>query len=573
MPGIAGMLPLDQAPRLLTINDEVFTKNYRAFGTKVGENLVAGGGNDSTESSFDALALASRQPFREDANRALILITDADPHIPDLEVKSTAQMIGLLHEAGIDQLHLVIRNEFRDIYTPLQAESPGSVFDLEEAARKKGAFAELLPVVSREIARITIASQPPPPPSDESQAPPPPAAAAAAPLDPPESSKPPPVPPAPAAHDLPEAAPPPVLRGVQSRETFAAESSGRLLVAIAAWTAAITAMIALALCAGQHYYLRRGWLPAGPALRGWLGGLLAGLAGGAAGQLLYQAAPGAPAGEAIFRVLGWTLLGSMAGFVLAFFVPNLRSYRGMLGGAAGGAAGALAFLAAALALRDQPGGDAIGRVLAAGPARPGHRFDARPRRTHRQEGLAGDPLSRRRDPDRQPGDRASQHRQQYARGDHLRPRRGTGGLSVLVPRRDGQAAGRPQRAGRRRQAGRGAVDRGRDRHHPDGRVGDSEDDRPSDGSIPTPRGRRSGSASATRTGRCDLAHLATFSRDSRRDALAQAGRDDDETRRLTRRRRCAGRNLPARTGEGPRELPGMWPADSRPAGAAILRHV
>ena len=171
IPGFDGMRPLDRAPRMLTIGDEVFTKNYRAFGSLVGENLVAAGGGDGPESSFDALALASRQPFREDASRALILITDADPHIPDLEVKSTGRMVALLHEAGINQLHLVIRNEFRPIYTPLQAEAPGSVFDLEEAARKRGAFAELLPEVSREIARITIASQPPPPPSGESQPP------------------------------------------------------------------------------------------------------------------------------------------------------------------------------------------------------------------------------------------------------------------------------------------------------------------------------------------------------------------------------------------------------------------
>ena len=48
----------------------------------------------------------------------------------------------------------------------------------------------------------------------------------------------------------------------------------------------VTAMIALALCAGQRHYLRPGSLPLGAAVWGWIGGLMAGLAGGAAGQLL-----------------------------------------------------------------------------------------------------------------------------------------------------------------------------------------------------------------------------------------------------------------------------------------------
>ena len=102
----------------------------------------------------------------------LILITDAGPHIPDLEVRSLEQMADLLDRARIDQLHLVIRNQFRPVFEPLQAKAHGAVFDLGQAARKPGAFAELLPEVSREIARIKIASQPPVPPAAESLPPP-----------------------------------------------------------------------------------------------------------------------------------------------------------------------------------------------------------------------------------------------------------------------------------------------------------------------------------------------------------------------------------------------------------------
>ncbi len=180
--------PLDLAPQLLHIGNEVFTKDYRAFGEEVGKSLVAFGGGDIPESSLDALLLAARQSFRDDASRALILITDAGPHIPDLEVRSLEQMADLLDRARIDQLHLVIRNQFRPVFEPLQAKARGAVFDLGQAARKPGAFAELLPEVSREIARIKIASQPPVPPAAESLPPPAPPAAVAlavAPLDPP----------------------------------------------------------------------------------------------------------------------------------------------------------------------------------------------------------------------------------------------------------------------------------------------------------------------------------------------------------------------------------------------------
>ena len=264
----------------------------------------------------------------------MILITTPTRTSPTSRSSSTEQTIALLHEAGIDQLHLMIHNAFRTHLHAVAGGGPGLGVrprgGREEEGRVRRVAARGEPGDRADRDRQPAAA----PAVGRVAGAPPPAAAPAAPSSPRilESRRryrrPRPL------AISPRPAPPPVLRGVQSRETFAAESSGRLLVAIAAWTAAITAMIALALCAGQHYYLRRGWLPAAPALRGWLGGLLAGLAGGAAGQLLYQAAPGRPAGEAIFRVLGWTLLGSMAGFVLAFFVPNLRSYRGMLGGAA-----------------------------------------------------------------------------------------------------------------------------------------------------------------------------------------------------------------------------------------------
>ena len=345
--------PADKGPSLeepfvINVAGEVFTRDYAEFGREVGRKLVADGGGDTPESSLDGLALAARQPFRADATRVLILITDAPPKIPDKDTESIDEAAGILRENKIDQLHLVINEPHRDIYSVLQHDSPGTIFDLQGAVSGENKFESLLPTVSREIARITAASQP-------------------AQLEPAAAARPPtPVPPPAArATDLPPISPPAVLGGVQSQEKFAVESSGQLLVAIAAWTAMITAMIAMALCAGQHHYLKEGILPAGAAARSWLGGLLAGLAGGAAGQILFLAAPDALAGAGLFRVLGWTLLGALAGIVLSFFVPNLRSGRSLLGGAIGGAAGALGYLGLAVAIRGMPAADASGRILGA----------------------------------------------------------------------------------------------------------------------------------------------------------------------------------------------------------------
>jgi hypothetical protein len=337
-----------EEPFPINVGGEVFTRDYAEFGREVGRKLVADGGGDTPESSLDGLALAARQPFRADATRVLILITDAPPKIPDKDTQSIGEAADILRENKIDQLHLVINEPYRDIYSVLQHDSPGTIFNLQDAVNGADRFESLLPNVSREIARITTATQP-------------------AQLEPAAAAKPPkPVPPAAArAQDLPPISPPAVLGGVQSQEKFAVESSGQLLLAIAAWTAMITAMIAMALCAGQHHYLKEGILPAGAAARSWLGGLLAGLAGGAAGQLLFLAAPGALAGAELFRVLGWTLLGALAGIVLSFFVPNLRSGRSLLGGALGGAAGALGYLGLAVAIRGMPAADASGRILGA----------------------------------------------------------------------------------------------------------------------------------------------------------------------------------------------------------------
>jgi four helix bundle protein len=59
--------------------DTVFTRSAREFKSWIGALQVAGGG-DIPENSLDALMMASRFPFRPDAQAVVILITDAPNH-------------------------------------------------------------------------------------------------------------------------------------------------------------------------------------------------------------------------------------------------------------------------------------------------------------------------------------------------------------------------------------------------------------------------------------------------------------------------------------------------------------
>ena len=91
-----------------------------------------------------------------------------------------------------------------------------------------------------------------------------------------------------------------------------------------------------------------------------LGGILAGLLGGAAGQWIFQGTAGAASLELISRLLGWGLLGALIGGGMAFFIPNLRWQRGLAGGLIGGLLGALAFY-----LVSQVSGSLLGRLIGA----------------------------------------------------------------------------------------------------------------------------------------------------------------------------------------------------------------
>ncbi len=100
-------------------NGEAFTKNIKMFQDAV-DKLRATGGGPEPESSPDAVLLATRQAFRDCPNRTIVLITDASPHMPDVETPSYDFLITKLNEAKINLFYVVTKLELPRCQTHLK---------------------------------------------------------------------------------------------------------------------------------------------------------------------------------------------------------------------------------------------------------------------------------------------------------------------------------------------------------------------------------------------------------------------------------------------------------------------
>lgn len=122
---------ISEEQRVLSFDGEVFTNNPDAFRRQVAQ-LRASGGGDIPESSLDAMMLATQQPFNQDGNRVIVLITDAPPHIPDKSVETVEEVVSAIQAARIDQLYLVMRTQDKDsqVYLKFLEGIRGMAFEL-----------------------------------------------------------------------------------------------------------------------------------------------------------------------------------------------------------------------------------------------------------------------------------------------------------------------------------------------------------------------------------------------------------------------------------------------------------
>jgi len=124
---------IGEEPRLLTFAGQPFTNDPAAFRREVSA-LRATGGGDEPESSLDAVMLALRQPFAPDANKVIVLVTDASPHVPDKDTRNIEEVTQAIRRVGVQQFYLVVRT--RDpksqVYLKLLEGTRGMAFELGE---------------------------------------------------------------------------------------------------------------------------------------------------------------------------------------------------------------------------------------------------------------------------------------------------------------------------------------------------------------------------------------------------------------------------------------------------------
>lgn len=122
---------INEEHRALLFDGKPFTNDPHVF-QREAMALKAFGGGDTPESSLDAVLLALRQPFDARAQKILVLITDAPPHIPDREAGSVEEVADAVRRAMISQFYLIIpvREAQNQIYLHLCQGTRGIAFDL-----------------------------------------------------------------------------------------------------------------------------------------------------------------------------------------------------------------------------------------------------------------------------------------------------------------------------------------------------------------------------------------------------------------------------------------------------------
>ena len=136
-----------------------FTSDPAQFRQAV-EPLTAEGGGDIPESSLDAILLALRQPFAPDANKVLVLVTDAPPKVPDVEAQSVAEVSAAIQQAGVKQIYLVIRvqESVNNVYLKLLERTNGLAFDLgygDDFGARVETFKRTLLELGKTISKVT----------------------------------------------------------------------------------------------------------------------------------------------------------------------------------------------------------------------------------------------------------------------------------------------------------------------------------------------------------------------------------------------------------------------------------
>jgi Mg-chelatase subunit ChlD len=141
------------------LDGDAFTGSSILFREKI-DPIRASGGGPEPESALDALMAALDMPFREDAAKVLVLITDAPPHIPDRDTQTMDQVLDGISALGLNQMYLVTRlsDQRCHIYLRLIERCRGLAFELgqgDQFAQRAEDFKKTLLNLGKTISSAT----------------------------------------------------------------------------------------------------------------------------------------------------------------------------------------------------------------------------------------------------------------------------------------------------------------------------------------------------------------------------------------------------------------------------------
>ena len=121
----------------------------------------------------------------------------------------------------------------------------------------------------------------------------------------------------------------------------------QLMIKVGVWSGIVITGACLSLIVGQNYYLHRRLISKRELILALLGGSVVGFIAGAITQAIFAMLTSITESDflmEISRIFSWTLQGMIVGYVMSFIIPNLKSNKGILGGALGGFLGCIGFI-------------------------------------------------------------------------------------------------------------------------------------------------------------------------------------------------------------------------------------
>jgi Ca-activated chloride channel family protein len=290
-----------------------FTSDPQVFAASMAGLRAGGGGENLGESSLDGLRVAAGLPFMPGARKVVVLITDETWHVPDGQVKTTADMVRTLRSASIESIHVVAAARIIRTFDFLTEAAPGKRFVLDAAGRSDSSLAVLFQGVAHEVVSPSMLGS----------------------------------------------------ASAEARMDFSAASYLKGVLTVGLWLFLVSLGMALSLSVAQQLILA-GSLRLGGLLKAVTVGTMLCAASGVCAQTAFFGLSSAGAPLAVSRLASWLLVGAGLGFAMTFVIPNMPRAKAVLCCAAGGFLAAVGFIAVVASMHFADFGGRIAGALTLG---------------------------------------------------------------------------------------------------------------------------------------------------------------------------------------------------------------